>query len=150
MLNRWNPFEVSNSAVVVGPFMRDFDQLFHQLAGQVQRQGRELAPPADIFETEAGLTLQVDLPGHDPKAIEVKVEKSVLTIRSERRAEQGLHQDTARRLERGFGVYTRSFKLPDTVDATQVEARYEHGVLTLNLPRKEESRPRVIEVKVQG
>jgi HSP20 family protein len=148
MLNRWNPF-VGNGAVVMGPLARDFDQLFQELAGQTARQGREFAPPTDIYETEAGVTLQVDLPGHDPKAIEVKVEKSVLTIRSERKAGPAA-KDSARRLERGFGVYTRSFTLPDTVDAQKVEARYENGVLTLSLPRKEESKPRVIEVKVQS
>jgi HSP20 family protein len=148
MLNRWNPF-VGNGAVVMGPLARDFDQLFQELAGQTARQGREFAPPTDIYETEAGVTLQVDLPGHDPKAIEVKVEKSVLTIRSERKADPAA-KDSARRLERGFGVYTRSFTLPDTVDAQKVEARYENGVLTLSLPRKEESKPRVIEVKVQS
>jgi HSP20 family protein len=150
MLNRWNPFELSNSAVVVTPLMRDFDQLFQELAGKTTRQGREFAPATDIYETEAGVTLQVDLPGHDAKSIEVKVDKGVLTIRSERKAPEGTNKDNARRLERGFGVYTRSFKLPDTVDASNVEARYENGVLTLALPRKEESKPRVIEVKVQG
>jgi len=150
MLNRrWNPFELSNSAVVVSPLMRDFDQLFQELAGQTTRQGREFAPATDIYETEAGVTIQVDLPGHDAKSIEVKVDKGVLTLRSERKAPEG-NKENARRLERGFGVYTRSFKLPDTVDATNVEARYENGVLTLALPRKEESKPRVIEVKVQG
>lgn len=149
MLNRWNPFEFGNGAVVAGPLMRDFDQLFHELTGQAVRQGREFAPATDIYETESGVTLQVDLPGHDPKAIEVKVEKGVLTLRSERKAEPAA-KERAKRLERGFGVYTRSFKLPDTVDANNVQARYEHGVLTLTMPRKEEAKPRVIEVKVQG
>jgi HSP20 family protein len=149
MLNRWNPFEFGNGAVVAGPLMKDFDQLFQELTGQAVRQGREFAPATDIYETESGVTLQVDLPGHDPKSIEVKVEKGVLTLRSERKANPAA-KDSARRLERGFGVYTRSFKLPDTVDANNVDARYEHGVLTLTLPRKEEAKPRVIEVKVQG
>lgn len=149
MLNRWNPFEVGNGAVVAGPFLRDFDHLFQELTGQAVRQGRELAPATDIYETESGVTLQVDLPGHDPKAIEVKVEKGVLTLRSERKAD-ATTKENARRLERGFGVYTRSFKLPDTVDTQNVGARYENGVLTLTMPRKEESKPRVIEVKVQG
>lgn len=149
MLNRWNPFEFGNGAVVTS-HLRDFDQLFQELTGQAARQGgRELAPPTDIFETEAGVSLQVDLPGHDAKSIEVKVEKNVLTLRSERKADPA-QKESAKRLERSFGVYTRSFKLPDTVDASKVEARYEAGVLTLTMPRKEESKPRVIEVKVQG
>ncbi len=148
MLNRWNPFEVGNGAVA-GPFLRDFDHLFQELSGQAVRQGREFAPATDIYETESGVTLQVDLPGHDPKAIEVKVDKGVLTLRSERKAD-ATAKEGARRLERGFGVYTRSFKLPDTVDANNVGARYENGVLTVTLPRKAEAKPRVIEVKVQG
>jgi HSP20 family protein len=147
MLNRWNSF--GNGAVVAGPLMRDIDQLFQELTGQAVRQGREFAPATDIYETESGVTLQVDLPGHDPKAIEVKVEKGVLTLRSERKADPSV-KESARRLERGFGVYTRSFKLPDTVDAHNVQARYESGVLTLTMPRKEEAKPRVIEVKVQS
>ena len=149
MLNRWNPFEFGNGAVVAGPFLRDFDHLFQELSGQEVRQGREFAPATDIYETESGVTLQVDLPGHDPKSIEVKVEKGVLTLRSERKADVNA-KEGARRLERGFGVYTRSFKLPNTVDTSNVGARYENGVLTLTLPRKEEAKPRVIEVKVQG
>jgi HSP20 family protein len=149
MQTRFNPFALRNGATAVSPLMRDFDFLFQDLAGHTARRGNGFAPPADIFETEAGLTLQVDLPGHDPKSIEVKVEQGVLTFRSERKAAPNAPEN-ARRLERGFGVYTRSFSLPDTVDATRVEARYEHGVLTLTLPRKEESKPRVIEVKVQG
>lgn len=150
MLTRWNPFfEMSNGAVALGSF-KEFDQLFRDLS---VRQGgaRELVPPADIYETAEGITLQVDLPGHDPKAIEVKVENDTLTLKSERKAERSeKEKDGARRLERSFGVYTRSFVLPRTVDTSRVEARYENGVLTLTLPRREESRPRVVEVKVNG
>lgn len=149
MLTRWNPFEMSNGAVALGPLVvKEFDQLFRDLS---VRQGgaRELLPPADIYETAEGITLQVDLPGHDPKAIEVKVENDTLTLKSERKVERS-DKDGARRLERSFGVYTRSFVLPRTVDASKVEARYENGVLTLTLPRREESRPRVVQVKVNG
>ncbi|HEX8818380.1 MAG TPA: Hsp20/alpha crystallin family protein [Archangium sp.] len=148
MQSRWNPL-MSNGAVALGPLVvKEFDQLFRDLS---VRQGgaRELLPPADIYETAEGITLQVDLPGHDPKAIEVKVENDTLTLKSERKVERS-DKDGARRLERSFGVYTRSFVLPRTVDASKVEARYENGVLTLTLPRREESRPRVVQVKVNG
>jgi HSP20 family protein len=149
VLTRWNPFEMSNGAVALGPLMaKELDQLVRELT---VRQGgsRELVPPADIFETAEGITLQVDLPGHDPKAIEVKVENDTLTLKSERKVERP-DKDGARRLERSFGVYTRSFVLPRTVDASRVEARYDNGVLTLTLPRRDEARPRVVEVKVNG
>ncbi|HEX8441222.1 Hsp20/alpha crystallin family protein [Archangium sp.] len=149
MQNRWNPFEMSNGAVALGPLMaREFDQLFREL-GVRQGGSRELVPAADIYETAEGITLLVDLPGHDPKAIEVKVENDTLTLKSERKVER-TDKEGARRLERSFGVYARSFVLPRTVDASKVEARYDNGVLTLTVPRREESRPRVVEVKVNS
>jgi len=150
MLNRWNPFELSNGAVALPLVAKEFDQLFRELS---VRQGgaRELVPPTDIYETAEGITLQVDLPGHDPKAIEVKVENDTLTLKSERKVERSdAQKEGAHRLERSFGVYARSFVLPRTVDTSKVEARYENGVLTLTLPRRDESRPRVVEVKVNG
>jgi HSP20 family protein len=143
-----NPF---NSAVVVNPLMRDFDALFRELTQPVWRQApRERVPAADVLETESGLTLHLDMPGLDAKAIQVTVAKDVLTVQAERKVEPRPEGVNVRRQERGFGTLARSFQLPDTVDATQVEARYEQGVLTLTLPRREESKPRVIEVKVQG
>jgi HSP20 family protein len=150
MLNRWNPFELSNGAVALPLVAKEFDQLFRELS---VRQGgaRELVPPTDIYETAEGITLQVDLPGHDPKAIEVKVENDTLTLKSERKVERSdKEKEGAHRLERSFGVYTRSFVLPRTVDTSKVEARYENGVLTLTLPRRDETKPRVVEVKVNG
>lgn len=150
MHSRWNPFEMSNGAVALGPLvLREFDQLFRDLP--VRPSGaREFAPAADIYETAEGITLQVDLPGHEPKSIQVKVENDTLTLKSERSRPDSLKDEGTRRLERGFGVYTRSFVLPRTVDPSRVEARYEAGVLTLTLPRREETKPRVIEVKVNS
>ncbi|ATB36032.1 heat-shock protein [Cystobacter fuscus] len=147
MQSRWNPFEMSNGAVALGPLvMREFDQFFRERPSGA----REFAPAADIYETAEGITLHVDLPGHDAKSIEVKVENDTLTLKSERKRPESLKDEGTRRLERNFGVFTRSFVLPRTVDASRVEARYENGVLTLALPRREETKPRVIEVKVNG
>ena len=143
-----NPF---NSAVVVNPFMRDFDALFRELTQPVRRQApRERVPAADITESESGVTLRLDIPGVEAKDIQVKVENDVLSVQAERKAEKQPEGVTVHRQERGFGVFARTFALPETVDASKVEARYENGVLTLTLPRREESKPRVIEVKVQG
>ncbi|ATB31072.1 Hsp20/alpha crystallin family protein [Melittangium boletus] len=150
--SRWNPFEMSNGAVALGPLvMREFDQIFRDLSVR-QTGAREFVPAADIHETAEGITLQVDLPGHDAKSIEVRVENDTLTLKSERKRDPSESQknEGTRRLERSFGVYTRSFALPRTVDASRVEARYENGVLTLTLPRREETKPRVVEVKVNG
>jgi HSP20 family protein len=152
MLTRPNLFEGRNGALAVGPLFRDFDSLFRDLAAPLvaEAEGRPLLPPADVLETEAGLKLQLDLPGHDPKEIQVKVENNVLTIQSERKLVHDVKEGGAVRTERRSGVYVRSFTLPASIDASRVEASYEHGVLTLNLPKREEAKPRVIEVKVQG
>lgn len=150
MHTRFNPFEL-HTGVAVSPLLRDFDQLFRELATPAARENgvRGFVPAADIFETEAGLTFKVDLPGHDASSIQVKVDKDVLTLHSERKPEQEGEGVKARRRERGFGVYERSFVLPQAVDTSKVEARYDNGVLTLHIPRREEARPRVIEVKVR-
>jgi HSP20 family protein len=139
------------------PLLREFDNLVRDLAAPswgYAEPRTSFVPPADAWETQEGLTLQVDLPGHDPEGIQVTVEKDTLTLRSERKAapraggegaEQGLL-----RAERRFGTFERAFVLPPTVDASRVEARYEAGVLTLTLPKREEARPRTVQVKVQG
>jgi HSP20 family protein len=108
------------------------------------------APPADIVETQAAIEVTVDLPGHDPKSVEVKLENGVLTIQSERKQERRTEQDGVLRAERSFGQFARSFELPDTVDSSKVEAKFEHGVLTVTLPKREETKPRTISVKVQS
>lgn len=148
MLNARNPY---NAAVAL-PLLRDFDFLFRELASPGVRDNAErtVTPAADILEAESGITLRIDLPGHDAKSIQVKVEDGVLTVRSERKAEAVAEGATLRRQERATGVAARQFRLPDTVDATRVEARYDNGVLSLTVPRREETKPRVVEVKVQG
>ncbi|HYV45903.1 MAG TPA: Hsp20/alpha crystallin family protein [Myxococcaceae bacterium] len=108
------------------------------------------APPADIVETQAAIEVTVDLPGHDPKSLDVKLENGILTIQSERKQERRGEQDDVLRAERSFGQFVRSFELPDTVDPEKVAAKLEHGVLTVTLPKREETKPRSIAVKVQS
>ncbi len=111
---------------------------------------QSFAPPADIVETQNAIEVKVDLPGHDPKSVQVNLENGVLTIQSERQQEKRDEQDGVLRAERSFGAFARSFELPDTVNPDKVEARFEHGVLTVTLPKREETKPRSISVKVQS
>ncbi|MBL8913820.1 MAG: Hsp20/alpha crystallin family protein [Archangium sp.] len=104
-------------------------------------------PPVDLVETQDALVLTMDLPGYDPKALDLQVEGDVLTVRAEREAPAS---GTWLRQERTFGSIARSFVLPPTVDATKCEAKSEHGVLTITVPRREEARPRTINVTVKG
>jgi HSP20 family protein len=108
-----------------------------------------LAPAADVLETEAEYRVVLDLPGHDPAAIQLQVENDTLTIQSERKQPALAKGEAAHRSERAFGTSFRSFKLPKGVDAARVEARYEHGVLTVVLPKREEAKPRTVSVQVK-
>lgn len=148
MLSRYNSRNSAPSSV--HPFdalLRDFAVPFNSAWGFAEP--RALAPAADIQESEAGLTLQLDMPGHAPEAIEVKVENDHLTVRSERKSRLDAEKGGQLLSERRFGTFERTFVLPRTVDAGRVEATYEHGVLTLVLPRREEARPRTVQVQVK-
>jgi HSP20 family protein len=108
-----------------------------------------LAPAADVFETEADYRVVLDLPGLDPAAIKLQVEKDTLDIQAERKQPAPGTGETAHRSERAFGTFSRSFALPKSVDATAVQARYEQGVLTVTLPKREDAKPRTIAVQVR-
>ena len=133
---------------------REFDNLFRTFALRdvaLPRQAFEKQPivaPADVVETEAGFEVRVDLPGHDPKSIDVKLENDTLTISSARTAETRTEKDSWLRVERVHGTFSRSFVLPAIVDGSRVEAKYENGVLTVVLPKRDEAKPRSIQVKV--
>lgn len=135
-------------------FTPSFAPLFRELdaalrAAPVPESIRGL-PGADVLETPAALKVLMDLPGHLPGALEVKVEDGTLTVRGERKPFELEEGERWLRRERATGTFTRSFKLPPTVDASRVEAKFEHGVLTLTLPHREDALPRRIDVKVQG
>jgi len=106
-------------------------------------------PAADVLETRDALKVILDLPGHRPAELDVKVEDGTLTVRGERSIAELQEGERWLRRERTAGGFTRSFKLPTNVDANRVEARFEHGVLTVTLPRREDTLPRRIDVKVQ-
>ena len=107
-----------------------------------------ITPAADVVETDAAFRVSLDLPGHDPKSIDIRVEDGTLSVRSERKFPVPPEGETVLRSERAYGAAYRAFALPKSVDAGKVEARYEAGVLTVTLPKREETKPRTISVQV--
>ena len=105
------------------------------------------APSVDISENETGFTLRADVPGVDPEAIDISMEKGVLTIKGERHSESTQEAKNYRRVERQSGQFYRRFTLPDSADADKIAARSEHGVLTITIPKQEVAVSRRIEVK---
>ena len=106
-------------------------------------------PPVDIYSTgEHALVIKAEIPGMNKDEIEITVENFTLTIRGEKKTEETVKNDQFHRVERSYGTFTRSFALPQTVDANKVEAAYKDGVLTIKLPQREEAKPKQIKVNV--
>lgn len=107
----------------------------------------EWSPALDISETDDAVLVHVELPGVDAKDLEISVAGDVLTIRGEKKDEKERTGHNYHRVERRYGAFTRTLTLPAAVDADQVTARTHAGVLEIRLPKKEDARPRRVEIK---
>ena len=133
MLNRWDPFAELN---------RLHDQL---VTGRTP--SRVFEPPVDIIEEADAYELRAELPGFGPDEVQIEVDKGVLSITGERAREEEQEGRSYRRVERVYGRFTRSFSLPDTVDAEAISADTAHGVLSVRLPKRPAATPRKVTVK---
>ena len=104
-------------------------------------------PAVDIKEETERFLIHADIPGVDPKDIEITMEDGVLTIKGERAFDKDENRDNYRRVERHRGTFYRRFSLPDTADAEKIEARGKDGVLEIAIPKHEKVLPRRIAVK---
>jgi HSP20 family protein len=106
-------------------------------------------PPVDVYSNgEHEIVLKAELPDMTREAIDVTVEDDTLTIKGEKKFAEEVKDEQFHRIERRYGSFSRSFSLPQTVDASKVSAEYKNGVLTVRLPLREEAKPRQIKVDV--
>ena len=127
---------------------QQFDRLFNgNLPGMRSASGTWL-PAVDIRETDDAFILEADLPGLTKEDISLSVVEDRITLKGSRKREERHEEKGYRRYERAEGTFERSFRIDGGIDAAKVEARFENGVLTVRLPKPEESKPRQIEVKV--
>jgi HSP20 family protein len=134
MLNRWDPFAELN---------RLHDQL---MTGRPEK--RVFEPPVDILEEADAYELRAELPGFAADQVEVEVDKGILSIIGERARDEEKEGRSYRRVERVYGRFSRSFSLPDTVDAESIAADMKDGVLTVRLPKRPAATPRKVTVGV--
>ena len=128
------------------PF-RELDRLTQQvLANTPGTWSRPSAMPMDAWRAGDSFVVAFDLPGVDPDAIELDVERNVLTVRAERRPVPEAEQAEMQVAERPLGVFSRQLFLGDTLDAERIAAHYEAGVLTLTIPIAEKAKPRKITI----
>jgi HSP20 family protein len=105
------------------------------------------APRVDIKEEAERFLIQADVPGVDPKDIEISMDKGILSIKGERNTEARDESERYTRVERARGLFYRRFALPDSADAEGIRASGRHGVLEISIPKRAESTPRRITVE---
>lgn len=107
------------------------------------------APPVDIYETPEAVVLWVELPGLTREDIKLSVEDRTLTLSGEKKPGREVDPSCFHRSERTYGRFARSFSVPANLDHLKVQARMVNGVLEVHLPKREETRPRQVEIRVQ-
>jgi HSP20 family protein len=129
---------------------RLFGQAFPRFFGNEEGLlGGNWNPSVDIYEDRDRIVLEADLPGLKPGDFELSVENYTLTLRGERRLEKKNDSDNYHRVERAYGSFTRTFTLPSTVNVENVQAEFKDGVLRVTLPKREEVKPRQIQIDVK-
>ena len=143
---RWEPFR--DLLTTQREFDRLFKEAFSPMSGETEVSTRSWAPPVDIYETEDAIVLKAELPGIDPKDVEVRVEDNTLYLKGERNYEKEVNEQNYHRIERSYGSFARSFTLPNSINAEKVKAEYKDGLLTLTMPKREEAKPKTIKIDV--
>lgn len=123
-------------------------ETFSPVLGEEEASTRTWAPPVDIYENGESLVLKAELPGVNPDDVEIRVEDNTLYLKGERKFEKDVQEQNYHRVERSYGTFTRTFSLPNSIDADKVAANYKDGVLTLTMPKKEEAKPKTIKINV--
>ncbi len=141
------PAFVRSGEPVHGLFDRVFDNLWNDSDFVSDgHNSRTWLPAIDIFESDDAFVATADLPGLKKDDIDISIEDNVLTVSGERQFEESKDSGTFRRVERSYGSFRRSFTLPRGVNSAKVKAKFEDGVLTLDIPKSEVAKSRKITV----
>jgi HSP20 family protein len=144
-LMEWRPFrEVSR-------LRREMDRLWDDYFGPGRQAFKpmemEFAPAVDVKETADKVVIKAEVPGIDAKDINISITGDVLTIKGEKKSEREEKEENYHVVERSYGSFSRSLVLPAAVEVDKIEAGYDKGVLTVTCPKKEEVKPKAIEIK---
>lgn len=132
------------------PWFDDMDRWFDTAFAPMRTEPREGAwtPSVDISEDEKKIVVKADLPGVEEKDMSVKVEDNVLTLSGERKFVKKTDEENFHRVERVYGSFTRSFTLPETAETDKVAAKYDKGVLKIEIPKvvTKPKEPKVVKI----
>ncbi|MGO8822173.1 MAG: Hsp20/alpha crystallin family protein [Desulfomonilaceae bacterium] len=135
-------------------FKKEVDDLFSKFFGSegwlpTSYFSRGFNPALDISETDEDIIVKVELPGVDPKGIEVNLAGTTLTVKGEKKEEREENTESMHRIERSYGSFLRSITLPCEVNEEKTEATFKDGVLNLKLPKNEPSKKNSIKIDVK-
>jgi HSP20 family protein len=131
------------------PFRKEMEEVMERFFGQENgkpRSGEVWAPRVDVEETDKEILVKADLPGVDPKNIEITVENGVLMVRGEKNEEKEEKKKNYHRIERFAGSFYRAIQLPPGADTEKVSAASANGVVTVTIPKKAEAQPKKVTV----
>lgn len=146
-LMEWRPFrEISR-------LRREMDRLWDEFFGPGRRALKPLetewVPSVDVSETADKLTVTAEIPGIEPKDIDISISGDLLTIKGEKKAEREEKEENYHLIERSYGAFSRTIRLPVSVETDKIEATYKNGVLTITCPKKEEVKAKPIQIKTE-
>ena len=147
-LVRWDPFR--DLVGIQDELNRLFGRTF--TGGESMRPSAAGAwmPAMDVFETESAIVAKLELPGIEPGDVEVAVEDATLTVSGKREFASETNEENYHRVERRYGSFARSIALPQTADVEKVNARFDKGVLTIEVPKSERAKPKKIEITAEA
>ena len=146
-LTRWDPFQELNwwndrLGRLLGP---ETARTSRGDADQALTSGNWL-PPVDIVEGKDRIKLNVELPGFKENQVNLTVENGMLTIKGERKFEKEDKEENYHRVERSYGTFVRSFTLPTSIDQNKIQADFADGILHVEMPKREETKPKQIPI----
>jgi len=146
LLTKWNPFE--SLTELESDIFSLFDTRLRKkgklLSGDIEA---DWLPAVDIYDDKEAFHFDVEAPGMKKDGFDINVDGSVLTIKGERKQEEEKKGENYYRVEREYGMFARSFTLPDTADTEKVDAEYKNGILKVKVGKKEVAKPKQIPVK---
>ena len=150
-VSRWDPFRDLMS------IQNELNRLFGRTYGGAEAGSREQmnaggqwVPPLDVYEANDRFVVVLELPGIEPETVDVTVEDSTLTVSGTRDFYTNVSEEAFHRVERRYGPFSRALTLPPSANVEAIDAHFDKGVLTIEVPKAEEAKPKKITVKATG
>jgi HSP20 family protein len=128
---------------------RLWDSFFEGRPGREVEEVGEWLPTLDLSETENDLVVKAEIPGIDPKEIDISLANEMLTIKGEKKQEKEEKEENYHLIERSYGSFVRTIPLPREVQGDKISASYKNGILKVTLPKSEEAKKKEIKIKVE-